>query len=459
MQGSIQSILFFIAVLKTVIGTEEVIYAQVGHDVTLKAPVDTSPKDYIYWYFYKEKELQLSWMNHMGGRGIIKDEPWNQQLSLNGDSLVIKGIHERNFGTYFYKLGKDSTVITYKLRKLTVNVNPASILLPGDKMSLQCNVDHQGEKQPNIYWQPPQEKTKTVLEAGGIIVQSQDSGEWTCVVKNGQKEHRFKISVIVVEFPSAPKIQYTSTTSQLNMPFSIHPINSWEKIKPLIKEIQWSFTPKTSSDQKPQTLCSFSPENSTEPTMNQKALKHASLLGNFSLSRDKGREDDQGVYECTIIFKKGKNLTSTVQVEVLQIIPSPGLTLISGQRLKLHCTIGGQLPPDVELKWSPKKTSTYTTENNSALLVIKEVRMEDGGMWKCELRRNNSCLTSAVIKLNIEPVLSVWMLVTICSAAAIIILLAVLTAILCRRKQRKRRHLRHQLCRCENPKPKGFYRT
>lgn len=40
--------------------------------------------------------------------------------------------------------------------------------------------------------------------------------------------------------------------------------------------------------------------------------------GNLSVTRNRGREDDRGDYVCSLKFKKGVNLNSTLHVNVLQ---------------------------------------------------------------------------------------------------------------------------------------------
>ncbi|GLD63811.1 uncharacterized protein AKAME5_001539700 [Lates japonicus] len=139
-----------------------------------------------------------------------------------------------------------------------------------------------------------------------------------------------------------------------------------------------------------------------------------------------------------------------------------GTELISGQPLNLTCSTGNQLPPNMLLKWSPPKQSSLSplkSDHHPAKLTIPQVHTGDEGNWGCALWQGSKQLTSAVITLKIEPKLNVWILVTICSAAVVVILILILVFIFYRRRQRKMRHLRHRLCQCKNPKPKGFYRT
>lgn len=84
------------------------------------------------------------------------------------------------------------------------------------------------------------------------------------------------------------------------------------------------------------------------------------------------------------------------------VIPSPGAQLTSGQQLKLSCTTGEPLPPDMQLKWVlPKTSPQLLTDQHSANLTFPEVRTADSGNWRCELWWNNISLVSAVITLQI----------------------------------------------------------
>ncbi|XP_037532526.1 CD4-1 molecule [Nematolebias whitei] len=387
-------------------GTEEVIYARVGDSVTLNIPDPPKSNFYIYWCFGTQTESFI-WFNHL------------------------------------------------------VHMNPPSPVMPSDSVVLSCNTETpQGLTNPKVYWTNPQENTEH-SDQGKLrfTAKSQVSGQWTCVVSD-KKLFKFPITVSVADFSAAPPSQYTSTNSPLKVPFLITP-DKLKNIAQKIKKVEWHFTPKTSSS--PQRLFSVSLGSKWMETVDQsRGLTYTNFTkgGNFSLSKNWAGVDDRGTYTCSVTFLNGFVLNSTVQVEVLQIVPSPGVKLISGNQLNLSCSTGDQLLPGIQVKWlHPKRSSLRAAGPPSDRLVIPKVSTEDSGTWRCELLQNWTRLTSAEITLSIEPVLSVWMLVTICSAGVILILLLVVGFILYRRRQRRMRHLRHQLCQCAHPKPKGFYKT
>ncbi|XP_029307463.1 LOW QUALITY PROTEIN: T-cell surface glycoprotein CD4-like [Cottoperca gobio] len=460
-------LVLLVAALASATGAEEVIYAQVGDTVALKPPQGINlQKYYLYWMFGKEDGLQLAWRNTLNGDWTTQEELWRNMSLRSDNSLVLKHIQREHFGTFFLKkkfsVGETS-ITSFKLLKLTVTVDPPSPLLPGDSLSLSCNAEPlQGHKSPEIHWLNPRGETKT----GRVTLRatSQDNGRWTCVVTNDDKVNEAKVSVTVVDLSPAPlRPQYTSESLSLTVPCSLPAHISWGQIKAKdIKEIHWHFTPRAGSS--PQRLFSLSLEDPLTWRADQpRGLRPVSdpKKGDLSLTRNRGREDDAGEYVCALEFKNGVTVHRTVHVKVLRVASSPGTHLISGQQLNLTCGLGHPLPSDLRLKWSPPEQSSLllTPDRHAAHITVPEVGTGDGGKWRCELWQSDERLTSAEITLKIDPKLSVWMLVVICSITVIVILLLVLVFILCRRRKQKRRHLRRQLCQCKTPKPKGFYRT
>ncbi|XP_017270910.1 CD4-1 molecule [Kryptolebias marmoratus] len=446
MKKLMQFILFLITVLRTT-GATEVFYARVGDTVTLNIPKPPG-NTYVQWHSDTVQSDAFAWINHMGGKNTDLPEMWKNTLLSLGSLTIIK-IREEQFRTFFSKVGiqPNFSVTKFRIIKVSVDVTPASLVMPSDKMSLSCNVETPGDLgKPNIYWMDPQGNRKAGKQLT-LTAESQVSGQWTCVVYD--KKFQFPVSVSVAGFSPAPPLQFTSTNFPLKVLFSITPNNMVQEIIQKIVKVEWYFTPKTSSS--PEILVG-----------NSRSLTYSNFTkdGDISLFRKQAKNDDSGNYTCSITFLNNFHLISSVQVEVLQIVPSPRTELISGNQLNLSCTTGGQLLPGMQVKWyHPKTVHRKTAGPRSDLFVIPKLSTADSGTWRCELLQNQTRLTSAEITLKIDPILSVWMLVTICSAGVILILLLVVASILYRRRQRRMRHLRHRLCHCTNPKPKGFYKN
>ncbi|KAM6994655.1 T-cell surface glycoprotein CD4-like isoform 2-T2 [Tautogolabrus adspersus] len=468
MKNFIQAILILSAVLTSTTRAEEVIYAQVGDTVTLK-PLGLKDlnNNYLHWQYGDENVLRLAWRNPHGGKDFLTTENWKTKLS-DDSSLIIINIKQENFGTFVCKLLHKSDKITYRLLRLDVAVDPASPLVPGELLTLTYSAETPPNGQrPEIHWLNPRgQKVEANQGRLAVSVTGQDHGQWTCVVTNNNKEYKAKISVTVVDLSPAPLHPlYTSKSLPLTIRCSIPAYVSWDQIKAVgLEEVNWHFYPRPGSNHISGYQRLFFLSLDDPPTWKKvqgRDLTPALDLkkGLLSLTRKQVREDDRGDYVCSMKVRNGVTLNRTVHVKVLQLTSSAGTELISGQQVNLSCSLGEPLPSGLKLKWVPPQQSSLKPDHHPAHLTIPEVGAGDGGRWRCELWQGNVSLTSAVITLKIEPKLSVWRLVIICSVTVIIVLLLILVFFICRRRQRKTSHHRHRLCKCKNPKPKGFYRT
>lgn len=463
-----QSLLLLTAVILSTTGAQEEIYAKEGETITLE-PTSHPAQSYVYWYFEKLDGHQLAWLNPLGGKGFSNDEKWKNRLSLNGAMLIINNIQKDNFGTFVCKItaaGQSDSITAFKVIQVNVIEKSASPLLSGERLSLTCSLGRGPQNPPEIYWLSPRGNREGNKGTVSITASSEHYGQWNCVVKKNGKEKKFPVSVTVVDLAPVPSHQYTSTVSPLTIPCSLIPGVTWEQVKKKgIEEVQWHFAPKLSSgtfSDNPEHLFSLDLEKLTWKKVqdNVKGLSPVYNIktGNLSLTKSKATVGDRGRYTCSMKFKNDRTLKTTVDVVVLEIIAHPRAELIYGQQVNLSCSTGEQLPNDMKLNWTLPKTSSpdilYPTH-----ITVPEVGKEDNGKWGCELWQGGNKLTSVEILLKIEPRLSVWMLVIICSAAVILLLLLVLAFIHYRRRKQKMRLRRHRLCQCKNPKPKGFYRT
>ncbi|XP_008429607.1 CD4-1 molecule [Poecilia reticulata] len=464
MKNLLQFFVCLIIVLEANGADDKVIYVRVGDKVELySSQLPTSY--YVRWFFEREDGPELADTSYLGRKQVNQDsgEIWTSRLSISTNSLTINNMREENFGTIVCMV-KDGTTEYKKLKfhliKVIVSMKEQLPVIPGHSLSLNCKAETQRKR--SVYWLKPTGNKATPFQ-GSVTktAESQDNGEWECVVKDNGEESRFKFPVSVVDFSSASKYVYTSTNLPLSIPFRITPKEFVQKIPSEIETVEWLFTPITSSSQ--QTIFSFSPKNGQlkqKDPARELSYKNFTADGSFSLHKNLAKVEDRGTYNCSITFKNGYMLSRTLVIEVLEITPSPGTELISGHHLNLSCSTGGPLETGVTVKWVPPETSSLVKADLlSGHLIIPRVGTEDSGKWRCDLRRNTTTLTSAVITLKIDPILTVWMIVTICAAGVILILLLVLAFILFRRRQHKMRQLRHRLCKCKNPKPKGFYKA
>ncbi|XP_076010944.1 CD4-1 molecule [Genypterus blacodes] len=484
MKSFIQSLLVFLTVLISTEGAEVVVYAQLGGKVTFQIiPSTTIPmnKLYVSWHFRSVGTPQLASRNPLGSLLYSQDAQWASRVSIFDNSLTIKTLKEGDFGTFICRQSghsKPESIDTYRLSKLSASLSPGSPVLAGERVTLACiAATPPGHPRPQIHWLNPQGAQRAANPSGELIVRvsGPDQGDWTCVLTQSDKrQSQVKVHVDVLDLsPAPPHPLYTSVSSPLSIPCSILPQASWDQLKAKgVHGGQWRFSPKadatlTSGDS--QRLFSLSLEDThTWNTVQDRGLRASDPSKNIlSLHRDQAAGTDRGQYNCSLEFPNDVELKRTVDVEVLEILSSPGTQLIFGQQLNLTCSLGHALTSDLEVRWFPPGRLTLPSLGHapgSAHLTVPEVGVGHNGTWRCELWQSEKRLTSATIVLRIEAKLSVWMLVTICGASVIFILLLVLTVIFIRRHRQKKtqrrvRQPRHRFCQCKHPKPKGFYRT
>uniref|UniRef100_A0A3B3V5T3 Ig-like domain-containing protein n=1 Tax=Poecilia latipinna TaxID=48699 RepID=A0A3B3V5T3_9TELE len=428
--------------------TFKVIYLRVGDDVKLDSsylPINY----YVRWFFEKEDGLELADTSYLGRKQVNPDsgEIWTRRLTISPNSLTINDMQEENFGTIICIVKDGSTrydTFKFHLIKVTVSIKEQLPVIPGHSLSLNC--DAETRRQHSIYWlKPTGRKATSVRGSVTKTAESQDNGEWECVVKDNGKESRFKFPVSVVDFSSASKYVYTSTNLPLSLPFRITPKEFVQKIPSEVETVEWLVTPKTSSSQ--QTIFSFSPKNGQlkqEDPARELSYKNFTADGSFSLYKNLAKVEDRGTYNCSITFKNGYMVSRTLVVEVVEITPSPGTELISGHHLNLSCSTGGPLETGVMVKWVPPETSSLAKANlSSGHLIIPRVGTEDSGKWRCDLRRSTTTLTSAVITLKIGEHRKRE------ESRKYALLFSLSVFLFCNSLQHKMRQLRHRLCKCK----------
>ncbi|KAM4601159.1 CD4-1 molecule [Polymixia lowei] len=471
MKGFIRSLIIVQVILNTTTAVSAVVvYGQVGDRITL--PVSSLQTDlYVRWYFGTPSEgLKLLSRNSYGHPTGTSDAKWKDRVSLTGYSLIINKIQQDEFKIFTCVLETSfSPISTTTYQLYTVHVTPsASSLLAGASLSLSCEVQ-KSTKQTQIHWRNPQnQKVANGNKLSVMNVTIQHNGMWACVVKDDGPETRVETSVTIVDLSQAPSSpRYTSLSNRLDVPCSVPPHLSWKVLKEKgIRGGHWSFTPGVASGI-PEKLFSLSVDDPPAWRVQRERALSASdpSKNDLSLRRKLAKEEDRGWYTCALEFTDGVTLERRVRVEVLKVVVSPNVVVTRGQQVNLTCSLGHPLTPELEVKWTSPKLSSLSlpATPHPARLTVLEAGYGDEGTWKCELRRNQTLLTSAAVTLKIESApMSVWLLLTICGVVVIVLLLLIVTAILIRqRRQRtmKPRHPKHRFCRCKNPKPKGFYRT
>uniref|UniRef100_A0A8D0H6N0 Ig-like domain-containing protein n=1 Tax=Sphenodon punctatus TaxID=8508 RepID=A0A8D0H6N0_SPHPU len=125
--------------------------------------------------------------------------------------------------------------------------------------------------------------------------------------------------------------------------------------------------------------------------------------GNFSLILSDPQLSDEGYYSCE--FDKHK---TTVELQVFQVKVSPSGFLLAGETLslKLESSSNTKLVPVMWL--DPQSTQVMNTvsrilTDNGRSLQIKDLRVQDNGIWKCSIDTMTIPFSVTVIGVVDEP--------------------------------------------------------
>ncbi|XP_072535159.1 CD4-1 molecule [Salminus brasiliensis] len=460
----------------SITGQRLVFFAQEGGSVTLPKQNWTENENvYVRWYFQPQNEMEVLviWKPPMytQNTGNIK---WHHRASLTTDSsLVISFVNASDFDGVFrceQENFRGSSVATYSLVRVLM---PNTLLLvAGQDLILKCQA--QNVEVPSVKWTTPScnkydnkfSGNKNILIVRNIS--SQHSGVWKCETAEDPSRLKATTDVTVIDLsPSPSDGVYTSSGSPATLPCSLSTPVSWSQAENQgLQGISWSFTLLNQSHKLslltlPKPVTAWSAESSNGCLTGQEKNSDLSV-------QVQGSTDCRGTYECSLEFSSKTLISRRVRLEVLEVLSSPkssapgGVKLREGDTVNLTCSLGGQMPSDLQVKWIPPKQSLYSQGHSlhSVHLTLPAVRVKDSGWWKCELLKNSTVLTSASVTLKIEKFVETWVIAAICSALIFILLLVIAAVVIGRRRKAvlfKRR--KERFCCCKNPQPKGFYKT
>ncbi|XP_062847675.1 CD4-1 molecule [Trichomycterus rosablanca] len=453
----------------------EVIFAQPGGSVTIpRRKWESTDKFYVNWFFVSDPDKELPLIGRNPQQGTNKIDNWKDRVSLSSDfSLIISPVLNSDFNLFRckqYELTKDD-VKEYKLYR--VNMPTTLALLTGETLSISFDLDYRVSRlvKTSVTCYKPDGTQRVLHNMMGLTehsISSKHSGVWSCLLKTNVQLLNATTAVTVIDLAPSPDPVYTSISSKLSIPCFLSSKIPWSVVNATgVSGGNWNFSPLDQPKSSKHLLTlQVKPSpfwkhlNGTRSSFMEKEVKDHDL----SVQISQVNVEDRGTYTCSLKFRT-KELSRMVKVEVLQVVSSALSSTLQGNTVNLSCTLGHAMTPDLEVKWTPPRYSSLDLSGpppHPVNLTISEVSVYDSGWWKCDLRRNNTVLTSATVHLIIvKAPVNIWLVVSIVSGILMFILLSVITVIIVRRrrqaimyKQRKTR-----FCCCKNPQPKGFYRT
>ncbi|XP_069038816.1 T-cell surface glycoprotein CD4-like isoform X2 [Lepisosteus oculatus] len=485
--------LFFFVVMMSFqtacVGQEEVVvYGVAKGSVTLPHNKWGGQRVSVLWTFGTSASSIATEVYYQSFSGTPRIGPkLAKRLSLSPGtpSLTIRELQDTDFGYYKLQLTEYSqnTHTIYRLYKIEVSSPQPSTLLATEDFSLKCVVDSSSARTVTTWFSP----TDKELTPGGRISYSEtesqltvrnasrsDTGNWGCVVQYNQKSTTATHGITVVDLNAHSQVIYSSSISKsVLLPCSLSPGLTFKDVKNVgLQSGEWIFTPKTAKHPFTLTSLNLQEEKPTwsipqNPKLNVSVIRDDNR--NFSLIINQPPLENAGLYRCTLKFKNKLELQSTVDLRLLRVVRDVNATLYEGQDVNLTCTVDSILDPSFNVTWAPPRLSKAQLQEvrltEGSRLTIRSTSEGDSGKWKCSLEKDGNTVISVALKLKIEKVpVDVWLVVLGCAAIFIFTCLIVIIVRLIRRYQQNRgfrraKRRRTRYCRCEHPKPRGFYHT
>ncbi|XP_056624557.1 B-cell receptor CD22-like isoform X2 [Triplophysa dalaica] len=297
-----------------------------------------------------------------------------QTLNDTNKKLILPSVRRENAGDYSCAVqGHNLTSpprrlnVIYPPEKTQVVVNPSSVIVEGDSVSLTCS----SESNPSVHnysWF----KEETFVGSGNIYIisniRSDHSGQYKCKAENelGQKNSTVTLNVLY------PPKKVSASISSSGVIVEGDSVN---------------------------LTCS---SESNPPVHNYSWFKEETFVGSGNIYIISNiRSDHSGQYKCKTENKHGEKY-STVTLNVLYpprnisaSISSSGV-IVEGDSVNLTCSSESN-PPVHNCSWFKEETSI----GSGNIYIISNIRSDHSGQYKCKaenkLGQNNSTVTLNVL--------------------------------------------------------------
>ncbi|XP_038567874.1 B-cell receptor CD22-like [Micropterus salmoides] len=266
-----------------------------------------------------------------------------------------------------YEKSRSPSVYAPKLP--SVSVSPSGEIVEGSSVTLTCSSDANPAAKYTWY-----KKKKTLLSKEPQLVfssiQSSDSGEYYCAVKNEGRKTSGLVSINVKYAPKLPSVS----------------------VSPSAEIVEGSSVTLTcSSDANPAANYTWYKENEDSP----KASGQNFTITDF-------RAEHSGNYYCEAQNRRGRH-NSTLHLIVVADAPklpsvsvSPSGEIVEGSSVTLTCSSDAN--PAAKYTWYKKKKTLLSKEPQ---LVFSSIQSSDSGEYYCAVK-NEGRKTSGLVSINVK---------------------------------------------------------
>ncbi|XP_066454972.1 lymphocyte activation gene 3 protein [Eleutherodactylus coqui] len=287
-------------------------------------------------------------------------------------SLHLKDLTEEDAGRYFAvgKYGRSTQECLVTLRIIKVMQFPQGPLPPKSSVNLTCRIVDPDGSSTSVHWLHDgilvQPSSRISMNGSSLYLHSltqEDHGKWSCEV-NGA---RSSVTLLVVGIAGPdPLLLYTAMGSSVQLPCNV---------MHLPVERQLSFH--------------WSKDSKSIPSNKQV------LFLNYV------RPEDAGTYRCESTYKS-QQLNRRIELKVIQVSSSGPEFTREGSQLQLLCNISGSTGKE-KFQWTgPSLTDGQKYVINGALVNLRDVHIQDSGMWTCSVYRMNEVLGKVEHWVNVH---------------------------------------------------------
>ncbi|XP_049336247.1 junctional adhesion molecule-like [Astyanax mexicanus] len=292
-----------------------VFYNKTGDVVSMDCGTADSNKA-LTWYHNNEQVISVKI-----GTTRAKTE-LGKKVKLIESTLKVPSLKTADSGTYKCTGQDGNRRVTreHTVYVMSASASPSETVLHSTDLTLTCDINNSPTAQ--IRWM---NKNKNTYESPGKSislksVKSTDSGRWTCQIEDNKRVETLVVDIAVLGPLTSPAEVTVPAGGSADLTCSLPTVSL-----PHVETGGWSHD--SPSGLKFPTLKGgqeWKGENNSRVMFNKEILKN-----DFKVTLNKVRHTDKGNYTCTVTFKNGQSLNTSVmlKVEVVKTTEGPKMNL------------------------------------------------------------------------------------------------------------------------------------
>uniref|UniRef100_W5LI51 T-cell surface glycoprotein CD4-like n=1 Tax=Astyanax mexicanus TaxID=7994 RepID=W5LI51_ASTMX len=293
----------------------DVFYNKTGDVVSMDCGTANSNKP-LTWYHNNEQVIRVLTTTTRAKTELGK------KVKLSESTLKVPSLKTADSGNYKCTGQDGNRKVTreHTVYVMSASASPSETVLHSTDLTLTCDINNSPTAQ--IRWM---NKNKNTYESPGKSislksVKSTDSGRWTCQIEDNKRVETLVVDIAVLGPLTSPAEVTVPPGGSADLTCSLPSVSL-----PHVETGGWSHDcPSGLKFPTLQRGPEWKGENNSRVTFNKGNLKN-----DFKVTLNKVRHTDKGNYTCTVTFKNGQSLNTSVmlKVEVEKTIEGPKMNL------------------------------------------------------------------------------------------------------------------------------------